>query len=94
MLVRDAETGRILVKPPEEERWLIRVKSGIGRAAKGEWNVIKKVGPQFFEEMDNYRKWNFGFKEYYDIILWDLPIGESFPAIYNAVQEVSLLHTS
>jgi hypothetical protein len=94
MLVRDAETGRILVKPPEEERWLIRVKSGIGRAAKGEWNIIKKVGPQFFEEMDNYRKWNFGFKEYYDIILWDLPIGESFPAIYNAVQEVSLLHTS
>jgi hypothetical protein len=91
MLVRDAETGRILVKPPEDERWLIRGKSGMGRAAKGEWNTIKSVGPEFFEEMDSYRKWNFGFKEYYDIILWDLQIGESFPALYNAVQEVSWL---
>ncbi len=92
MLVRDAETGRILVKPPEEERWLIREKSGLGRAAKGHWNIIKKVGPQFFEEMDAYRRWNFGFEEYYDIVLWDLPVGESFPALYNAVQEVSQLH--
>jgi hypothetical protein len=88
MLVRDAESGRILVKPPEEERWLIREKSGLGRATKGQWNVIKKIGPQFFEEMDRHRKWNFGFKEYYDIYLWDLQVGESFPALYNAVQEV------
>jgi hypothetical protein len=94
MLVRDAETGRILVKPPEEERWLIREKSGLGRAIKGHWNVIKAIGPKFFEEMDRYRKWNFGFKEYYDIYLWDLPVGESFPALYNAVQEVTLLHST
>jgi hypothetical protein len=94
MLVRDAETGRILVKPPEEERWLIREKSGLGRAIKGQWNVIKAIGPKFFEEMDRYRKWNFGFKEYYDIYLWDLPVGESFPALYNAVQEVTLLHST
>jgi hypothetical protein len=94
ILVRDAETGRILVKPPEEERWLIRKKSGLGRAAKGQWDVVKKVGPQFFEEMDSYRKWNFSFKEYYDIYVWDLPVGESFPALYNAVQEVSRLHAT
>ena len=47
MLVRDAETGRILVKPPEEERWLIRSKSGLGRAAKGQWNVIKPLDLNF-----------------------------------------------
>ena len=63
ILVRDAQTGSILVKPPEKELWLIREKSGVGRAARNEWNVVKQVGTQFFEEMDKHRRWHFGFKE-------------------------------
>ena len=69
LLVRDAETGRLLITPPEEERWLLREKSGLGRAAKNDWNVIKSVGPQFFEQMDQYQKWHFSFKEYYDVYI-------------------------
>jgi hypothetical protein len=63
LLVRDAKTGSILVKPPEDKLWLVREKSGVGRAAKNEWNIIQQVGTNFFEEMDKHRRWHFGFKE-------------------------------
>ncbi|KAH6692878.1 hypothetical protein BKA61DRAFT_637651 [Leptodontidium sp. MPI-SDFR-AT-0119] len=88
ILVRDAETGNLVIKPPEDERWLFRQKSGLGHAAKNEWNVIKSVGPQFFEEMEKYRGWNFSFKEYYDVYVWDLEPGECFAVLYNTVQEM------
>jgi len=88
MLVRDAESGRLLIKPEEDETWLYRQKAGLGRASKNPWKIIKKVGPQFFEEMDHYRSWNFSFKEYYDIYVWDLEPGLPFAALYNVVQEV------
>lgn len=93
VLVRDAETGKLLIKPEEEERWLLREKSGIGRASRNSgWNVLKSVGPAFFEEMDRYRKWKFSFKEYYDVYVWDLVVGEPFAVLYNTVQEVGLEH--
>ncbi|KAK0102680.1 hypothetical protein ONS95_006282 [Cadophora gregata] len=88
VLVRDAETGNLVLKPPEEERWLWRQKAGLGRASKNEWDVIKSVGPQFFEDMEKYRGWNFSFKEYYDVFVWDLEPGECFPVLYNTVQEM------
>ena len=89
VLVRDAETGKLLVTPPEEERWLMRVKSGIGRATKNtDWTVQKSIGPAFFEEVDVKRKWNFSFKEYFDVYIWDLEPGLSFPSLYNALHEV------
>jgi len=88
LLVRDAETGQLLIKPPEEERWLYREKYGLGRASKNEFHIIKSIGPEFFESIDKYRQWNFSFKEYYDIYVWDVAPGESFPALYNCVQEV------
>jgi hypothetical protein len=90
VLVRDAETGNLLIKPPEDQRWLFREKSGFGRAAKSDWNIIKSIGPEFFEEMERYRNWNFSFKEYYDVYVWDLEPGEPFPVLYNAVLEVCL----
>ena len=89
VLVRDAGTGNIVIKPPEEGRWLFRQKAGLGRAAKNEWNIIKSVGPLFFEEMEKFREWNFSFKEYYDVYVWDLKPGEPFPVLYNCVQEVN-----
>jgi hypothetical protein len=88
VLVRDAETGKLLVKPEEEERWLYREKSGIGRASRNEgWHIIKSIGPTFFEEMDRFRKWKFSFKEYFDVYVWDLEPGEPFAVLYNTVQE-------
>jgi hypothetical protein len=50
-LVRDRKTGRILIQPPKEELWLLREKSGWGRAARNEFNVMAEVGPVFFEQM-------------------------------------------
>jgi hypothetical protein len=92
VLVRDAETGKLLIKPEEEERWLYREKSGIGRASRNErWHIIKSIGPTFFEEMDQYRQWKFSFKEYYDVYVWDLEPGEPFAVLYNTVQQVGLL---
>jgi hypothetical protein len=94
VLVRDAETGKLLIKPEEEERWLYREKSGIGRASRnGGWHIIKSIGPTFFEEMDQYRQWKFSFKEYYDVYVWDLEPGEPFAVLYNTVQQVSCICT-
>ena len=47
MLIRDAKTGNILTKPaegPENHNWLLRRKSGLGRASKNEWEVISVCG--------------------------------------------------
>ncbi|KAB2572944.1 hypothetical protein DBV05_g8399 [Lasiodiplodia theobromae] len=86
VLVRDVKTGNILAKPPESELWLIREKSGMGRASRNEWNIVKEVGPEFFEDMDRQRQWHFNFKEYYDVIIWDLEPGFHFSHLYNGVQ--------
>ncbi|KAG4026378.1 hypothetical protein MFRU_041g00230 [Monilinia fructicola] len=88
LLVRDAESGRLLVKPPEEERWLWREKSGLGRAVKNVWNVLKRIGPEFFEEMDRHRQWNFSFKDYYDVYVWDLEPGDTLAGLFNTVQQM------
>jgi hypothetical protein len=50
-LVRDRKTGKILIQPPEEELWLLREKSGWGRATRNEFDVIGEIGPAFFEQM-------------------------------------------
>ena len=86
LLVRDVMTGNLVVRPPDEETWLLRDKVGYGRAAKNDWSTIKEVGPVLFEEMDQHRKWHFGFKEYYDVIIWDLDPGHGFHELYNTVQ--------
>lgn len=66
--MRDAATGKILVKPPESQGWLLRVKHGIGRASRGEWEILQEIGPTFFEAMEEERGWDFGFDEYFDIV--------------------------
>lgn len=55
ILVRDAKSGKILVKPPKEERWLVREKIGLGRASKNEYEELVKVDAKFFEIMDKQR---------------------------------------
>jgi hypothetical protein len=58
LLVGDAKTGSILVKPPKEERWLIREKSGYGRASRNDYTGIVRVDAEFFETTDKYRVCN------------------------------------
>jgi hypothetical protein len=50
-LVRDRKTGRILIQPPKHEMWLLREKSGWGRATRNEFDIIGEIGPDFFEQM-------------------------------------------
>ncbi|KAF2875319.1 hypothetical protein BDV95DRAFT_604075 [Massariosphaeria phaeospora] len=40
-LVRDHKTGRVLFEPPKDDLWLVREKSGFGRATKNvfEWHL-------------------------------------------------------
>ena len=91
LLVRDAKTGKVLVAPHDDELWLLREKSGIGRASKNKWNVIKEVGEKLFEELDATRKWNLSFNDYYDVIVWDIEPGRHYSNVYSVVSQVSSL---
>lgn len=89
LLVRDAETGQILVKPPEEERWTMRASAPQGhhpgKKIQGEWDILEEIGPQFFEQMDKFREWNFSFKDHYDVYIWNVQVGEPYAVLYNAI---------
>lgn len=87
VLVRDAKTGRILKTPPPEHLWLVRTKSGFGRASRTDWEIRAEVGSEFFAKMEESRQWHFGFKEHYDVYIWDLEPGEYFANLYNAIQQ-------
>lgn len=87
-LVRDAKTGRVLISPPEDELWLLREKSGWGRASRNEYEVVGEIGPTFFEAMDKSRKWHFGFEEFYDVYIWDSSPGRSFYTLQRKIEEV------
>jgi hypothetical protein len=91
LLVRDAKTGEVFISPPKDQLWLLREKSGLGRAVKKGWNVLKEVGPEFFNELEMSRRWNLGFDDYYDVIVWDLNAGQRFNNVYNTVSQVSRL---
>lgn len=93
-LVRDRKTGRILIQPPKEELWLLRQKSGWGRANRNEFDIIGEIGPAFFEQMDIARKWRSGFVEYYDVYVWDAGPGRSFFILQRKLEEVSSHTTS
>ena len=87
-LVRDRKTGRVLIQPPEEELWLMREKSGYGRASKNEFENIVEVGPEFFEKMDSVRQWHFGFEEYYDVYIWDASPGGRYSRLHRKLEEI------
>lgn len=85
VLARDAKTGRVVVKPPEEELWMIRNRDD--PHDDDDWKAVKKFDETFFEEMEQYREWSFGFSSYYDIIIWDLEAAEDFNDTYGCVQQ-------
>ncbi|OAL39832.1 hypothetical protein AYO20_00744 [Fonsecaea nubica] len=88
ILVRDGKTGRIIVTPSMDELWLIRSKYGYGSNAKAAWETEKYVGPKFFEEIDNYRRFSFGFDDYYDIYIWSKNPGGPGKILHAGVMEV------
>jgi hypothetical protein len=90
VLARDGKTGKILLQPHKDQRWLKRGKSGIGRAAKNKWTILQSVGPRFFEEMDAKRTWSLSFDDYYDVYVWALEAGENFQILCSAVHDVSM----
>ncbi|KAF1830577.1 hypothetical protein BDW02DRAFT_558680 [Decorospora gaudefroyi] len=87
-LVRDRKTGRILIKPPKDELWLLREKSGWGRAAKNDFEIVGEVGPGFFEKMEALRSWQLNFEEYYDVYIWATVPGEPVWSLRKKLQEV------
>lgn len=89
ILVRDAKTGKIIARPPEEHLWLARRKSGIGRAKKHAWETLSQVDGGFFKEMDHKKQWHFAFDDYYEVFIWDLEPGRSFGLLYDHILKVS-----
>lgn len=88
ILVRDAKTGKIITKPPEEHLWLARKKSGIGRANKNEWDKVKRIDEDYFVEMDERKQWHFAFDDYYEVFIWDLEPGAPFGGLYDHILKV------
>jgi hypothetical protein len=89
ILVRDGRTGRIIVQPPEKELWLERRRAGYGRSARTEWETVRYVGPQFFEEMEDYRSFSLGFDDYYEIYIWAAKPGSQWQELHSHVLKVS-----
>jgi hypothetical protein len=88
IMVRDGRTGNVIVEPPQEHKWLIRTKSGVGRASRAEWQIVKEIDNKFWDEIDRFREWHLGFKDYYDIVVWDIESGEHYSSLYNSIQEL------
>ncbi|KAK4944844.1 hypothetical protein LTR10_015763 [Elasticomyces elasticus] len=88
ILVRDGKTGRIIVQPPEKELWLERRRGGYGRSNRAEWDTIKYVGPEFFEEMEKYRSFSLGFDDYYEIYIWSSSPGGQWQELHSYVLKV------
>ncbi|EEQ92317.2 uncharacterized protein BDCG_07437 [Blastomyces dermatitidis ER-3] len=88
LVVRDGKTGKILVKPPDDNAWLFREKIGHRRGSQAPWNVIKRVDEAFFNEMERRRAFRLGFDDFYDVYIWSSTCGEPFEALYGGIIEM------
>ncbi|ESU14050.1 hypothetical protein FGSG_07746 [Fusarium graminearum PH-1] len=87
VMVRDGKTGRVITASPKEHLWTYRKKTGLGRAARDEWENILEMGPEFMKLTDQLREWRFGFNDFYDVYIWDLKPGQDEVEIFNKVSE-------
>ncbi|OTA99348.1 hypothetical protein M426DRAFT_325209 [Hypoxylon sp. CI-4A] len=85
LLVKDGKTGKIITAPEKEHLWTVRMKEGLGRASKNEWEVLLEVGPRYFYMVDMLRKWRLGFDDYYEVWIWDFVPCDSPIPLYNIV---------
>lgn len=91
ILVRDGVTGQVVtgpVKKEEDEHWIYRVKSGLGRASKNEWEVLEEVDRDFFDYVESQREWRFGFDAHYEIYIWDFLPGGNPMDLLHRIQDV------
>lgn len=86
-MVRDAHTGRVVVQPPKHQWWLVREKSGLGRASKADWNIVSGVCDQMFEQLGDsmYSDYIFGFEDHYDVIVWDTLPGMHYYQMHDII---------
>lgn len=90
ILVRDGKTGQILYAPQDEDvRWIHRVKSGLGRASKKEFEVLQAVDRKLLLRLDRQRHWRFNFDSHYELYIWDFVPGESPMELFNYLVDVS-----
>ncbi|KAI3395247.1 hypothetical protein diail_1600 [Diaporthe ilicicola] len=84
ILVRDGKTGQILYAPQgENSRWIHRVKSGLGRASKNEFEILQSVDRKFLLKIEQQRSWRFSFDSHYELYIWDFVPGESPMELYH-----------
>ncbi|KAK2803520.1 hypothetical protein FQN50_006955 [Emmonsiellopsis sp. PD_5] len=88
LVVRDAKTGKIIVKPPDGQAWLSREKMGHGRASRTPWKITKRVDEAFFTEMEERRAFRLGFDDFYDVYIWTTTAGQSFSALHSGILEM------
>lgn len=90
ILVRDGKTKQILYAPTEKNaRWIHRVKSGLGRASKNEFEVTLAVGSELLRTLDRLRDWRFSFDAHYEIYIWDFPPGQTPMDLFHSMIDVS-----
>lgn len=90
ILVRDGKTGQTLYAPQgENSRWIHRVKSGLGRASKNEFEVVQAVDRKLLLELDRQREWRFNFDSHYELYIWDFVPGEGPMELFNYLLDVS-----
>ena len=92
ILVRDGRTGRIIVAPDEEHRWIARSRSGVGIKPgmmhdDDGWNIELEVDSYFFELAAQACFWDFGFTDYYEVYIWDFAPGLKALKMYQFIKE-------
>ncbi|KAK2771436.1 hypothetical protein FQN52_000501 [Onygenales sp. PD_12] len=88
LVVRDAKTGKIIVKPPDDQAWLFRERMGHGRASRTPWKITKRVDEAFFTEMEERRAFRLGFDDFYDVYIWSTAAGQRFSALHSGILEM------
>lgn len=92
ILVRDGKTGRIIVAPNEEHRWIARSRSGVGIKPgmlhdDDAWNIELEVDSYFFELAAEACSWDFGFTNYYEVYIWDFAPGLKALKMYQFIKD-------
>ncbi|KAB5546809.1 hypothetical protein GE09DRAFT_192340 [Coniochaeta sp. 2T2.1] len=97
ILVRDGKTGKVIVGPEEDERWLVRAIPGLMAPLPGyntptppPWRTMSEVGSAFFTTAEASRKWHFNFDAYYEIYMWDFAPGEDGDSLYRLIMDALL----
>lgn len=94
--VKDCLTGQVICAPPDEEKWLIREKEGLGRMSRGKWVVRESFDRTFRAKIEGVRPWKLQFNGYLDIVVWHRHAGWQLEGLFVFLTEVcfyfSLLH--